>query len=149
MFSLIYIFCVGTFSLAIVSRCPGYLEGGVMALASPCLYISEQNSAISLQYACRQIGLPLESIRLVPCNTTVGASQNTIDISALQKMIATDISANRTPLFVMADLGASVCGSVDNINRLYDICKVNEVWLHCRGHSLAALALTQGTGNVI
>lgn len=58
--------------LAIVTRCPGYLEGGVPALANPCLYISENSSPISLQFACRQLGLPLNCIRLVPSNTTFG-----------------------------------------------------------------------------
>lgn len=59
-------------SLAIVTRCPGYLEGGVPALANPCLYISENSSLVGLQYACRQLGLPLHCIRLVPSNTTFG-----------------------------------------------------------------------------
>lgn len=58
--------------LAIVTRCPGYLEGGVPALANPCLYISENSSPLGLQYACRQLGLPLNCIRLVPSNTTCG-----------------------------------------------------------------------------
>lgn len=58
--------------LAIVTRCPGYLEGGVPALANPCLYISENSSPLGLQYACRQLGLPLNCIRLVPSNTTFG-----------------------------------------------------------------------------
>lgn len=58
--------------LAIVTRCPGYLEGGVPALANPCLYISENSSPLGLQYACRQLGLPLNCIRLVSSNTTFG-----------------------------------------------------------------------------
>lgn len=60
------------YSLAIVTRCPGYLEGGVPALANPCLYISENSSLAGLQYACRQLGLPLHCIRLVPSNTAFG-----------------------------------------------------------------------------
>lgn len=58
--------------LAIVTRCPGYLEGGVPALANPCLYISENSSPLGLQFACRQLGLPLNCIRLVPSNTAFG-----------------------------------------------------------------------------
>lgn len=60
------------YSLAIVTRCPGYLEGGVPALANPCLYISENSSLTGLQYACRQLGLPIHCIRLVPSNTAFG-----------------------------------------------------------------------------
>lgn len=60
------------FRLAIVFRCPGYLEGGVPALANPCLYICENSSQIALQYACRQLGLPVTCIRLVPASTSFG-----------------------------------------------------------------------------
>lgn len=133
--------------LAIVARCPGYLDGGIQTLAYPCLYVSENSSALGLQYACRQLGLPLEVIRLVPCNTMFG-TLGTMDISALQKMITTDLASNRTPLFVIADIGAPICGHVDNISRLHEVCKASNVWLHCRGHGLAALALAQGAGDV-
>lgn len=68
-----------------------------------------------------------------------------MDISALQKVVANDIAMNRTPLFVIGDVGSSICGQVDNIQRLQDVCRANSMWLHCRGHSLAALAITQGT----
>lgn len=73
------------------------------------------------------------------------AAFGTMDISALQKLIASDIAMNRTPLFVIGDVGASICGHVDNVQRLQEVCRTNSVWLHCRGHSLAALAITQGT----
>lgn len=131
-----------------MSRCPNYLESGIQSITNPCLYISEQSSIIGLRYACRQLGLPLDSIRLVPCNVGDNGSNGVMDISALQKAIYSDIASNRTPLFVIADLGASIFGYVDNVNRLQDICRASGVWLHCRGHSLAALALMQGAGEV-
>lgn len=64
------------FRLAIVTRCPGYLEGGVPALCTPCLYICENSSQIALQYACRQLGLPVNCIRLVPASTAFGIFQS-------------------------------------------------------------------------
>lgn len=71
-----------------------------------------------------------------------------MDVSALQKMISADVASNKTPLFVIADTGSTLCGHVDNIMRLQDVCRANSVWLHCRGHSLAAIAVTQGPGQV-
>lgn len=129
--------------MAIATRCPGYLEGGVPALANPCLYICENSSQIALQFACRQLGLPINCIRLVPSNTNIG-NVGTMDVAVLTKIIQTDISANRTPLFVIGDVGASICGHVDDLQRLQEICRANSIWLHCRGHTLAALAVTQG-----
>lgn len=73
------------------------------------------------------------------------AAFGTMDISALQKIIASDIAQNRTPLFVIGDVGASICGQVDNIQRLQEVCRTHSIWLHLRGHSLSALAITQGS----
>lgn len=128
--------------LAIVARCPGYLEGGIPALAHPCLYISENTTPLRLQYACRQLGIPLDAIRLIPANTTFG----TMDLSLLQRQIQIDLASQRTPLLVVADIGASLCGYVDNLLRMYDICKTHNLWLHATGHGLAALVCSQGPG---
>lgn len=68
-----------------------------------------------------------------------------MDTTALKKLITSDLAMNRTPLFVIGDVGASICGQVDNIQRLQEVCRTHSVWLHCRGHSLAALAITQGS----
>lgn len=136
------------------------------ALANPSLYICENSSQVSLQYACRQLGLPVNCIRLVSSNTDLGEQRTpncnckldenfgvfvffsgkvgTMDISVLTKLVQNDIAANRTPLFVIADVGASICGHVDDISRLQEVCRTNSIWLHCRGHTLAALAITQG-----
>lgn len=72
------------------------------------------------------------------------AAFGTIDTGALQKMISSDVLANRTPLLVIGDIGSTIDGKVDNITQLQDVCRVNGTWLHLRGHNLAALAITQG-----
>lgn len=131
--------------LAIVSKCPGYLEAGIQALANPCMYVTENSALLALQYAARQLGLPAECIRVVPSSP---GSMGTMDVATLQRLIAADVANKRVPLFVIANVGASVCGFVDNIPQLYEVCRAGNVWLHCRGHSLAALATAQGNGDV-
>lgn len=144
-------------------RCPGYLEGGIPALAQPCFYISENSTPHRLQYACRQLGIPLEAIRLIPANSTFG----TMDLSVLQKQIQIDIAQSRTPLLVVADVGSSLCGYVDNLMKVIalvnqivlsyhkaillqisNICKTYNMWLHATGHGLAALVCAEGPGVV-
>lgn len=71
-----------------------------------------------------------------------------MDIAALQKIIANDVTSNKTPLFLIADTGSSLCGHVDNIMRLQDLCRENVIWLHLQGHSIASIAITQGGGEV-
>lgn len=133
-----------TLRLATVAKCPDFLEGGASALAHPCIYISENSTPLRLQYACRQLGIPLACIKIIPVNSTFG----NMDLSALERQIQADIAANRTPLMVMADIGASLCGYVDNLTRMRHISKQYQIWLHCTGHGLAALACSQGAGAV-
>ncbi|XP_016954485.1 pyridoxal-dependent decarboxylase domain-containing protein 1 [Drosophila biarmipes] len=133
-----------TVRLAIVARCPGYLEGGIPALAQPTFYISENTTPVRLQYACRQLGIPLEAIKIIPEHSQYG----TMDVALLQKQIQLDVGNNRTPLLVVADIGASLCGYVDNLLRLRDVCKAHNMWLHASGHGLAALVCAQSQGHV-
>lgn len=67
----------------------------------------------------------------------------TLEITELKKIIATDISNNQIPLLLIGEIGTSVCGQVDNLSHLQEICRANDIWLHCRGHSMAALILIQ------
>ncbi|KAH8386697.1 hypothetical protein KR093_001973, partial [Drosophila rubida] len=133
-----------TVRLAIVARCPGYLEGGIPALAQPCFYISENTTPVRLQYACRQLGIALDAIKIIPEDSKCG----TMDLVQLQKQVQHDLAASRTPLLVVADIGASLCGYVDNLQRLRDVCKAHNMWLHASGHGLAALVCAQTPGNV-
>lgn len=64
-----------------------------------------------------------------------------MDVASLQKMIAEDLAVGRVPLIVIADAGTPITGHVDNVSRLHELCKTHDMWLHLRGHSLAALAL--------
>ncbi|XP_057667756.1 putative pyridoxal-dependent decarboxylase domain-containing protein 2 [Diorhabda carinulata] len=121
---------------------PRYLEDGTLALNNslPTIYSSVASPLGIVQHLCRQLGLPLACVRPVPVNTYFG-SQYTMDVSALQKMLADDVTSGRTPLLVIADAGTPVTGHIDNISRIRELCKVHGTWLHVRGHSVAALAL--------
>lgn len=130
--------------LAIATRFPESMENRLAQLQNATLYISETSSLFALQNTCRYVGLPAANIRVVPCNTLFGV-RGTMDASELQKLLATDVEAGRIPLFLIADLGSSICGEVDNLTVLRQVCSLNNMWLHCQGHCLAALAITKGT----
>lgn len=70
-----------------------------------------------------------------------------MDVTALQKMLAEDTSSSRIPLIVIADAGTPITGHIDNLARLQELCRAHDVWLHIRGHSLAALSLPLGQHN--
>ncbi|KAK5641276.1 hypothetical protein RI129_009823 [Pyrocoelia pectoralis] len=121
---------------------PRYLEDGALAFSTipPTIYSSVASPLGVVQHLCRQLGLPLACVRPVPVNTHFG-SQHTMDVGALQKMLAEDINVGRIPLIVIADAGTPIAGHVDNLPRLQELCKLHDVWLYLRGHSLAALTL--------
>ncbi|CAG9817896.1 unnamed protein product [Phaedon cochleariae] len=127
---------------------PRYLEDGALALANslPTIYSSVASPLGMVQHLCRQLGLPMACVRPVPVNTHFG-SQYTMDTSALHKMLYDDSTSGRTPLMVVADAGTPITGHVDNVSRIRELCKVHNAWLHVRGHSLAALALSSQQRN--
>uniref|UniRef100_A0A1A9W408 Pyridoxal-dependent decarboxylase domain-containing protein 1 n=1 Tax=Glossina brevipalpis TaxID=37001 RepID=A0A1A9W408_9MUSC len=131
-----------TVRLAIIARYPGYIETGIPAMTHPCFYISENTTPIRLQYACRQLGIPLDAIRLISTNNTFG----TMDLSILQKQIQIDLAAQRMPLLIIADIGDSLYGYVDNLIRMRNICDTYNMWLHATGHGLASVVCSQGPG---
>ncbi|XP_055606097.1 pyridoxal-dependent decarboxylase domain-containing protein 1 [Uranotaenia lowii] len=130
--------------LAIAMRFPESTENRLTQLQNATIYISETSSLFALQNTCRYIGLPVTNIRVVPCNTMFGV-RSTMDSSELQKLLTADVESGKIPLFMIADLGSSVCGEVDNLAVIRNICSLNNMWLHCQGHCLAALAVTKGT----
>lgn len=72
-----------------------------------------------------------------------------MDVTVLQRMLAEDAAAGRTPLVVIADVGTPIAGHVDNVPRLQELCKAHDAWLHLRGHGLASLILPfQHNGHV-
>ncbi|EZA54552.1 Pyridoxal-dependent decarboxylase domain-containing protein [Ooceraea biroi] len=129
--------------LALHRKYPRYMEEGFTALTSqpPLIYSSVAAPLGVVQHLCRQLSLPLHCIRPIPHNTMFG-SRHTMDISALERRLAEDTQSNNvTPLLVLAEAGSVLTGHCDNITRLRAICDKYNVWLHLRGHSLAALAL--------
>lgn len=76
--------------------------------------------------------------------------RQTMDISALERRLAEDNQSNSvTPLLVLAEAGSVITGHCDNIARLREICDKYNVWLHLRGHSLAALALNSSAKDLV
>lgn len=138
--------------LAIISRGTDATPASPSTLSQTgCVYVCEESAMLGLQFACRQLGMNADCVRLVPQNATTsgsGGSVGTMDVSVLQKLILEDVGSGRQPLLVIATAGTPIMGSVDNVARIYDVCRAQNVWLHLRGHCLAALATSIGPGDV-
>ncbi|KAI8797441.1 pyridoxal-dependent decarboxylase domain-containing protein 2 isoform X1 [Biomphalaria glabrata] len=128
--------------LAIYTKYPKYSTEGFEALYSrpPVIYISASSPPGLGQYLCSQLGLPLSCTCTVPCNTMFGASSK-MDVAMLEKLIQDDIAAAKTPVLLVAYAGTPVVGHVDNLQRLQEISRTNNIWLHVEGNNLATLTL--------
>ncbi|KAK7492827.1 hypothetical protein BaRGS_00015965 [Batillaria attramentaria] len=128
--------------LALYHRYPKYATDGFDALYSrpPVIYLSAAARPGLGHYLCLQLGLPLSCICTVPCNTVFGASSK-MDVAMLEKLIQDDVAAAKTPVLLLAFAGTPVVGHVDNIQRLQEICKQHNIWLHVEGTYLATLTL--------
>ncbi|KAK7113608.1 hypothetical protein V1264_012864 [Littorina saxatilis] len=128
--------------LALYTRYPKYATDGFDALYSrpPVIYLSAAAKPGLGAYICQQLGLPLSCICTVPCNTVFGASSK-MDVAMLEKLIQDDLAAAKTPVLLVAYAGTPSVGHVDNLQRLQEVCKTNEIWLHVEGCYLATLTL--------
>ncbi|XP_011310758.1 pyridoxal-dependent decarboxylase domain-containing protein 1 [Fopius arisanus] len=128
--------------LALHRKYPRYMEDGFTALtaAPPLIYSSVAAPLGVVQHLCRQLSLPLHCVRPIP-QTTMFGSRQVMDVAALERRLSEDSqSSNVTPLLVLGEVGSAITGHCDNVTRLREICDKYNVWLHLRGHSLAALA---------
>lgn len=121
---------------------PKFQEDGFEALSErPVVYSSIASPLNIVQHLCRQLGLPLRCIQPVPCNTMFGSHQR-MDVAELERLIEQDKNSHRVPLMVLADAGTVIAGHVDNLSRIHEVCAKHDIWMHLRGHNLAALVLT-------
>lgn len=115
------------------------------------IYVSEINPMfIRLQYACQQLGFPLNSIRRIPCCVRKNRNQRamSMDSLALAKQVQIDLAEQRKPLLLVADISESIWGNIDDLPKLYTVCKAHGIWIHASGHGLAALACNQDSNQV-
>jgi glutamate/tyrosine decarboxylase-like PLP-dependent enzyme len=64
----------------------------------------------------------------------------TIDVSALEKIVAKDRSAGRVPFCVIATAGTINTGAIDDMNAIADFCAREKLWFHVDG-AIGAVAV--------
>ncbi|XP_052761323.1 pyridoxal-dependent decarboxylase domain-containing protein 1-like isoform X2 [Mya arenaria] len=143
--------------LALYQKYPKYLTEGFEALYSrpPVFYISSAAHPALATYICQQLGLPASAICSVPCASLLGCSSKMrpnkherMDTEILEKLIEDDIAAAKTPVGLVAYAGTPNIGHVDDMDKLREICKKKNIWMHINGDSLAMMALIHPPGNV-
>lgn len=88
------------------------------------VYCSEQTHS-SIDKAVILLGLGQKSLVKIPTN-----ERFEMDIEKLREAIADDLAAGHLPLCVIPTVGTTSSSSVDNVERVADICERNNIFLH-------------------
>jgi len=88
------------------------------------VYCSEQTHS-SIDKAVILLGLGQKSLVKIPTN-----ERFEMDTEKLREAIADDLAAGHLPLCVIPTVGTTSSSSVDNVERVADICERNDIFLH-------------------
>lgn len=92
------------------------------------VYMADHETHASLVRAVDLLGLGRSALRGVPSNADF-----TIDVHALERMLAADTAAGMTPFCLVGHVGSINVGAVDDINALADVAGRRNLWLHLDG----------------
>ena len=88
------------------------------------VYCSEQVHS-SIDKAVIMLGLGQKSLVKIPTN-----NQFEMDTEKLREAIQDDKAAGHLPMCVVPTIGTTSSSSVDDVDRIADICERNNLWLH-------------------
>jgi glutamate/tyrosine decarboxylase-like PLP-dependent enzyme len=92
------------------------------------LYMSDQEGHVSVTRVADMLNLGRTAVRLVPSRPDF-----TMDVAALDRMLAADRAGGDLPFCVVAQLGSVNVGAIDPLDALADVCARHGVWLHGDG----------------
>lgn len=115
-------------ALALAHAFPGVIEDGVASIGGRATVYASAESHHSLDKSVGLLGLGRKALRRVPLNDRVQ-----MDVAALEKAIAEDKAAGHKPFCVVATVGTTNSGAIDDIAAIADVCKTHGLWLHVDG----------------
>lgn len=115
-------------ALALCHHFPHAIAEGIHSIgAQPTLYASSE-SHHSLDKSAGLLGLGRNALRRIPVNDDAQ-----LDATELNNAIQADKAAGRKPFCVVATIGTTNSGAIDNLTHLSYICQEHELWLHIDG----------------
>ncbi len=93
----------------------------------PAIYASE-DAHYSIKRAVEVLGFGSASLRLLPVD-----SNRRLRPETLASAIEADLRAGMTPVAVVATAGTTLCGAIDPLAAVADVCSERGVWLHVDG----------------
>jgi glutamate/tyrosine decarboxylase-like PLP-dependent enzyme len=106
------------------------------AVPDAVVYSSDQTH-YSIARAMRILGFSNDSLRKLDSDSAFR-----LPLESLERAIAADRAAGRTPFLVVANAGTTNTGAVDPLREIAGICRRENLWLHVDGAYGASAALT-------
>ena len=88
------------------------------------IYISDQTHS-SVEKSAIILGIGLDGVRKIPTDP-----EFSMNADLLEAAIAEDLALGWTPFCVVATVGTTSTTSIDPVDRIADICRANNLWLH-------------------
>jgi aromatic-L-amino-acid/L-tryptophan decarboxylase len=101
------------------------------------VYFSDQTHN-SIEKALRVLGFAREQIRALPSDENFR-----LPVESLRQAISEDRAGGKRPFLVIANAGTTNTGAVDPLDRLADLCELENLWLHVDGAYGAAACLSE------
>ncbi len=99
--------------------------GDISKSEKPMVLFASEHAHVSIKKAAMISGLGTDS--LISIKSDVNGK---MDINDLNEKITQSKNNGKAPFAVVATLGTTVTGNIDPINKIAEICKINNLWLH-------------------
>lgn len=113
-------------------------EHGLFRHPRQLMFYASAQAHNSVDKAIRMIGVGGPGLRSVPV-----ASDFTMDVSALERLLAADRAAGLEPCCIIANAGTVNTGAIDDLPALADLCERDNLWLHVDGAFGALAAISE------
>src|SRR5690348_994912 len=115
-------------ALALAWKFPDVMNDGVRALkGAPVAYASAE-AHHSLDKSAGLLGLGRKAVHRIPVSERIQ-----IDVEKLDHTIAADAAAGALPFCVVATVGTTNSGAIDDLVAVAKICRKHSVWMHVDG----------------
>jgi len=124
-------------AMALAHHFPASVDDGVASIgAQPVAYASAE-AHHSIDKSLGLLGIGRKALRRIPINDRVE-----MRVDALDEAIAQDLRAGHRAFCVVATIGTTNSGAVDDIPAIADVCERHKIWLHVDGAYGAAAVMS-------
>lgn len=119
-------------------------RAGLAAMERPLAFYASDQVHSCHDKAMNLLGLGLNALRRIPTDDRLR-----MDLDALAAAIDADRSAGLRPACVIATAGSTNTGSVDDLNRIADLCAAGDIWMHVDGCIGALIAIAPENAPIV